>query len=73
MFYADAIGLEVVRDTLVQMGIAPAKLLLACIDRGMSLSKFWRTHGAEVRAAGLALLEGGKPHYSRVKKPRAKL
>ena len=28
MFYADALGLPVVRDTLVQMNIQPANLLL---------------------------------------------
>ena len=39
----------------------------------MSLSKFWRKQGAEVRAAGLAKLAGGKPHYSRVKGGRSKL
>ena len=32
MFYADAIGLTVVRDTLTQMGIPPASLLLLVDD-----------------------------------------
>merc|ERR1740117_2294018 len=62
MFYADQIGLLVVKSTLESMGIAPAKLLEDCIAADMSLSRYWAKHGGSAWAA-----TKGKRHPSRAK------
>jgi len=63
MFYADQIGLSVVKSTLKDMSIKPANLLEECIAANLSLSKYWRKYGGKGWKAAK-----GKQHYSRVKK-----
>ena len=49
MFWADnEAGLEKVKNMLESIGVKPAKLLLACIEEGLTLEKYWKKHGAEV-------------------------
>ena len=43
MFYADQIGLSLVKKTLGEMGIQPAQLLCECVEANMSLAKFWKS------------------------------
>ncbi len=53
MFWADQVGLDTVRATLEEIGVAPAQLLLDCVAAGQTLAAYWRAHGAEVlRRAG---------------------
>eukprot|EP00656_Telonema_subtile_P006117 TRINITY_DN12809_c0_g1_i2.p1 TRINITY_DN12809_c0_g1~~TRINITY_DN12809_c0_g1_i2.p1 ORF type:complete len:219 (+),score=61.90 TRINITY_DN12809_c0_g1_i2:146-802(+) len=44
MYYADKIGLAVVRDTLLEMGVKPAALLEECVSSGKPLAKYWREY-----------------------------
>ena len=41
MYYADKIGLPLVRGTLVEMGLQPSALLEACVAQGATLAKYW--------------------------------
>jgi len=63
MFYADHVGLPVVKSTLEAMSIKPADLLEECVASKLSLKKYWKKHG------GKAWTEArGKQHYSRATK-----
>jgi len=42
MYYADKIGLPLVRDTLVEIGLQPSALLEACVAQGATLAKYWK-------------------------------
>nr|QJU71803.1 peroxisomal bifunctional protein [Gambierdiscus pacificus] len=48
MFYADEVGLPIVKETLEKIGIKPAKLLNDCIEAGVPLAKFWAKNGKSV-------------------------
>lgn len=68
MFYADQIGLSVVKSTLEAMAIKPAKLLEDCIAEKLTLHKYWKKYGGKAWAGAK-----GKQHYSRVTKNNSKL
>jgi 3-hydroxyacyl-CoA dehydrogenase len=46
MYYADKVGLAVVRDTLKEVGIKPAALLEECVVAGKTLAAYWKEHQA---------------------------
>lgn len=60
MFYADTIGLKMVKSTLESLDIKPAKLLEDCVAANMSLTKYWSKHGGKQWAAAK-----GQIHHSR--------
>jgi hypothetical protein len=41
MFYADQVGLPMVKEVLESIGIEPAPLLVAAVEAGQSLAEFW--------------------------------
>merc|ERR1712232_1418681 len=41
MYYADKVGLKLVRDSLVEVGIKPAALLEECVAANVTLAKHW--------------------------------
>jgi 3-hydroxyacyl-CoA dehydrogenase len=65
MHYADAIGLDTVKETLVSMGIKPAQLLEDCIAAKQPLAKYWAKNGGKQWAAAK-----GKVHPSRTRKAK---
>lgn len=50
MFYADAVGLPLVKETLERIGVKPARLLCECVDAGQPLAKFF---GSQAKKAKL--------------------
>lgn len=50
MHWADAVGLDRVKSTLEELGIAPAALLIECVEKDVSLGTYWAKHGSEVQA-----------------------
>jgi len=65
MHYADSIGLENVKATLVQMGIKPAQLLEDCIAAKKPLAKYWAKNGGKAWAAAK-----GQVHPTRQRKSK---
>jgi hypothetical protein len=46
MFYADQVGLPVVKEVLESIGIEPAPMLVAAVEAGQSLADFWKAKQA---------------------------
>lgn len=65
MHYADAIGLENVKSTLVSMNIKPAQLLEDCIAAKQPLAKYWSKNGGKAWAAAK-----GTVHPSRARRAK---
>lgn len=48
MFYADEVGLPIIKQTLEKIGVKPAKLLVDCVEAGVPLAKYWAKNGKAV-------------------------
>ena len=61
MFYADQVGLPVVKQVLESIGIEPAPLLVAAVEAGQSLADFWAAK-QKAEASVVANATAGRPY-----------
>lgn len=61
MFYADHVGLPVVKQVLESIGIKPAPLLVAAVESGQTLAKFWAAK-QKAKASVSANAAAGRPY-----------